>query len=166
MSYIGVHVFNPWNPLSYAALWNPATYYSRPSIFPPQAAVPAGTPIDIKPGSSDPGISIVGGKDSVTLRGVSEGFKVVKDLSGYTKYEVGRGVSFTLDINKAPTEDIFGKTDFTAKNHRIFGIDTSKGWSAAKCAQLLADKVNAYDDFRASVTTHKDGSATINFRRY
>src|SRR5262245_23339368 len=105
---------NPWNPLSYMNLWT--QYLPRTSVYPVQPRVPAGTPIEIKPRNSDPGLSIEAGRDSVTLTGVTEGARVVRDLSGYVKYEVARGVSFSLDSDKAPTVDIYGDTDYTAKN--------------------------------------------------
>src|SRR5436190_1070104 len=66
--------------------------------------------------------------------------------------------------HQARTADVFGRTNFTEKNSRAFGIDTAPGWSAAACAKRLADKVNAEDDFRAKVTVDGD-SATIHFER-
>lgn len=154
-------VFNPFNPFSY---W--AAALSRP-VYPHQARIPDATPIVIQPVHSDPGMSVTSAKNSVTIRGeATQGARVVRDLSGYVDYEVGRGMSFTLDIDKAPTVDIFGKTSFTEKKSRIFTLDTSPGWSAQKCAQMLADKVNKGDDFRARVVVADDmRSATIELAR-
>jgi hypothetical protein len=143
--------FNPFNPLSYFAAGLPSQSSNK-------------TPIQIKPSNSDPGMQLTAGKDSVTLRGVTKGAKQVKNLMG--DYELARGMSFTLDINKAKTTDAFGKTDYTEKNHRLFTLDTSPGWSAAECARRLAQKVNDGDaPFRASVSVAKDGAATISFQR-
>jgi hypothetical protein len=155
--FSGFNPFNPWHVLE--AMRHP------PPIYPVQPRVPAGTPIEIKPRNSDPGARMTAGKDSVTISGTTKGAQVVRDSSGWVKYEVARGMSFTLDIDKAPTEDIFGRTNYTEKNSRLFTLDTSVGWSAAECARRLADKVNKGDDFRAKVTVEDDGSATIHFSR-
>jgi hypothetical protein len=103
-------------------------------------------------------------RDSVTIAGTAQGARVVHPNSEMP-YSVARGIGFTLDIEKAPTQDVFGHTDYTEKNSRSFGLDTTKGWSAKQCAERLAAKVNANDDFRAKVTVHRDGSATIDFTR-
>ncbi len=152
--------FNPFNPWSYLSLWS-----SPRAVYPSQPRIAEGTPIEIKPRNSDPGLQIAKGPNSVTLRGTTEGPELVRYHDGDIKYEVARGVSFTLDIDRAPTVDVFGKENFTEKNSRIFTLDTSAGMSAAACARALADKVNDGDDFRAAVKTHRDGSATIDFRR-
>lgn len=151
--------FNPFNPFHVLEAWR-----NPPSIFPTQR-IPSNQPIVIEPFNSDPGTQMTSGKDSVTISGQTKGARVVRDSSGYVKYEVARGMAFNLDIDSAPTKDIYGKEDFTEKNSRIFTIDTGLGWTAAECARRLADKVNARDDFRAKVTVNDDGSATINFTR-
>lgn len=158
MPFLG---FNPFNPFSY---W--AAAMSRP-VYPRQARLSDSTPIAIKPRSSDPGMKLTAGDNSVSIKGTAtQGAKVVRDLSGYVDYELARGMSFTLDIDDAPTVDVFGKSNFTEKNSRIFTLDTSPGWSAEKCARMLADKVNKGDDFRATVSVAASGqSATIDFER-
>lgn len=147
--------FNPFNPFAY---WTAA--------LAPLAPVKRDTtPIAIDARSSDPGMRIKTGKNEVTLKGTTAGFKQVEVFGGLGGYELARGVSFTLDIDKAKTTDAFGRTDYTEKNSRLFGLTTSKGWTAEESAKRLAAKVNAEDDFRARVTVHKDGSATIAFER-
>ncbi|HEY4222667.1 MAG TPA: hypothetical protein VGO62_15030 [Myxococcota bacterium] len=151
--------FNPFDPFGVVNAWSKAV--SRAS----STSAPATGPIAIKGSGEGPalGIQLAVGKDSITLSGTSAGPEVKKYLDGTTKYEIARGVGFSLDVDKADTKN---DTDYTEKNHRLFGIDTQKGWSAAKCAQLLADKVNAGDaPFNASVVAHADGSATIKLTR-
>lgn len=156
--FSGFNPFNPWHVLE--AMRHP------PPIYPVQPRVPAGTPIEIKPRNSDPGVRMSAGVDSVTISGTTKGAKIPRDPLGLPLgYSVARGMSFTLDIDKAPTEDVFGRTNYTEKNSRLFTLDTSPGWSAAECARRLADKVNKGDDFRAQVTVDDDGSATIHFSR-
>jgi hypothetical protein len=152
-----VGAFNPFNPFSYFG------YIPSRPIYARQPRLPASTPIAIKAGSSDPGISIKAGKNEVTIKGTMRGPKV-QGMVPYT-YSVARGVSFTLDIEKAPTVDVFGKTDYTEKNSRGFGVDSRKGWGAEEVARRLAAKVNAQDDFRATVKVAADGSATVSFAR-
>ena len=147
MFFLGFPVFNRW----------PAT-----PVYPRQQPLAATTPIAIKPRNSDPGIQLSSRENTVTIKGTTQGAQQVR--GALSDYSVARGMSFTLDIDKAPTVDIFGKTDFTEKNSRIFTLDTSPGWSAEKCARLLADKVNRQDDFRALVTMNGD-AATIELRR-
>ena len=90
-----------------------------------QPRVPTSAPIEIKPRNSDPGARMTAGPNSVTISGTTKGAEVVRDSSGYVKYEVARGMSFTLDIDKAPTEDVFGRTNYTEKNSRMFTLDTA-----------------------------------------
>jgi hypothetical protein len=143
---------NLFNPLSYVAPFFNATPARDTS------------PIAIDPRSSDPGLKITAGRDSVTLRGTTRGFETRDSFLGGS-YEIARGVSFTLDINKASTTDTLGKTDYTEKNSRIFTLDTHSGQSAVETARALAAKVNAGDDFSAKVTARRDGSAKISFER-
>jgi hypothetical protein len=149
--------FNPFNPFSYF----PGT--SSTSSTSTQPAVSARTPIAVKSENSDPGLKLVKGTNSLTITGTTKGAKTVNhDLAGW---EEARGMSFSLDIDKASTVDAFGNTDYTEKNHRLFTLTTSKGWSAEKCAQMLADKVNAQGSFKATVKVARDGAATIAFAR-
>ena len=148
--------FTPWNPFS----WWLGHVPSRP-VFPAQPKVPAGTPINVSIRSSDPGIQLTRSTNSITLRGTTAGPRFVPEGG----YDVSRGLSVTLDIDKAPTVDVFGATNYTEKNDRLFGLSTQRGWSAAKCAQLLAAKVNSKDDFRATVSVAADGAATVRFTR-
>jgi hypothetical protein len=161
--------FNPYSPASYFDLWSRALnpWMPPPAVYPVQPRVPAGTPIAIKASNSDPGIQLDTDRahNRVTISGTTQGPFVKRDLSGFVDYEVARGMGFTLDIDTAPTEDIFGRTDYRAKNKRLFGLDTTKGWSAAECADRLARKVNDAGEFRATVTRHRDGSASIDFAR-
>ncbi|MDX2012300.1 MAG: hypothetical protein SFW67_19040 [Myxococcaceae bacterium] len=154
--------FNPYNPFSYWTLPYGGRVTTKPT-FPTQPKPAAGEPISIKPRSSDPGMSMTAGRDSVTLKGTTAGPKVVDGYLG--GYEVARGLSFTLDIEKAPTTDSFGRTNYTEKNSRIFTWDSNKGQSALHVAEGLAKKVNAGDDFRATVKRNADGSVTIAFAR-
>jgi hypothetical protein len=152
--------FNPFNPFSY---FPGIGSTGSASVFPTQPAVSPRTPIAVKSENSDPGLKLVKGTNSLTIAGTTRGPKTVNhDLAGWTE---ARGMSFTLDIDKAPTVDVFGHTDFTEKNSRLFNLTTGKGWSAEKCAKMLADKVNAGDDFKAAVKVARDGSATISFTR-
>jgi hypothetical protein len=104
------------------------------------------------------------GEDSVTLTGKTKGSDIPRDPMGIPYgYELARSVSFTLDIDKAPTTDVWGNTDYTEKNSRMFQVITEMGWSAGKVADMLAKKVNSEDDFSATVSRAPDGSATIRF---
>ena len=143
--------FNPFDPFG---IFSSST---KASTQPTAAA-----PIAIKAESGDPGVRVTSAHDSVTIRGRAEGAAVKYDLSGAVDYEIARGMSFTLDIDKAKTTDAFGHDDFTEKNARLFTLDTQRGWSAAECARRLAAKVNdGRAPFFADVRENKDGSATI-----
>jgi hypothetical protein len=158
--------FDFLNPMNWLTL-NP--YLPRPApIYPAQASIPEGTPISIKGSSTDPGskLTIDKKKNAIIISGTTHGAKpVFDDITKDFKYWVARGMGFSLDVEKAPTEDIFGSTNYTAKNKRLFSIDTAKGWSAAKCAEMLAAKVNDAWEFKATVIRHQNGSATIQFSR-
>jgi hypothetical protein len=149
--------FNPFNPFSWMVPSKPL-YPSRPA---------ATGPIAVEGRNGDPGLRMSIGKNQITLRGVAAGAKQVTTGGSdpMVMYEVGRGLGFSLDIDKAPTVDAFGKTDYTEKNSRMFSWDTAKGDSAEKIARALARKVNAGDDFKARVSVSPDGSATISFSR-
>lgn len=144
---------NPFNPFSFWAAALGGTTASRDT-----------TRIAIKPRNSDPGLKVTSGKDSITIRGRTLGFKHVESFMG--DYELARGMSFTLDIDKAKTTDSLGRTNYTEKNARLFTLDTAKGWSAEESARRLADKVNdGRAPFRAKVSVAGDGAATITFTR-
>jgi len=44
----------------------------------------------------------------------------------------------TLERTTTTTTDVFGKTDFTMKNRRLFTLDTHFGMSAMECANAIA----------------------------
>ncbi len=143
----------PFNPFAW---WVP----SKPVAGKPSAKA---TPIAITHRVSDPGLKLTAGKDSITLRGTAKGDRMVNTPIGGGAF--ARGLGFTLDHDKAPTKDVFGRTDYTEANSRCFNLVTQKGWTAAECAERLAKKVNAEDDFTAKVTRHRDGSVTLTFKR-
>jgi len=148
----------PFNPLAW---WLPTgkTTSTTPTTKPGAKT----TPITITRDVSDPGLKVTAGKDSLTIRGTAKGDKMVNTPIGGGAF--ARGVHFTLDHEKAPTKDVFGRTDYTEANSRCFDLVTQKGWTAAECANRLAAKVNAGDDFTAKVTKHRDGSVTLQFKR-
>ena len=143
--------FNPFNPF---AAWASAVGGA--------AAKKDLAPISISPRNSDPGLQVSAGKNSLTVRGRTQGARQVPEGG----YEVARGMSFTLDIDKARTTDALGRTNYTEKNARLFTLDTSPGWSAEESARRLAAKVNAgRAPFRATVSVASDGAATLRFER-
>jgi hypothetical protein len=153
--------FNPMNPMT----WWTAPLGGSASIFAPTPKK-AG-PIAIDASASDPGLKVTTGPDSITIAGKTKGPQNAKDIFGiessWTQY--ARGMGFSLDIDDAPTKDAFGNTDYTKKNARFFTLTTSPGWSAAECAERLADKVNEKTDFKAEVVNNANGSSTIKFTR-
>ncbi len=151
-------VFNPLDPWSWLAAASPR------AVYPTQPRLSAGTPITIVPTTTDPGLCWSKAENQLTLSGRAQGPAQV-DPNGWGSYELARSASFTLDIDRAPTVDVFGRRNFTEKNSRIITISTETGWSAAECARRLAEHVNGGDDFRALVSVNADGSATIAFRR-
>jgi len=155
--------FNPMNPMTYWTLPFGGAVRT-PSVFPAQPK--ATGPIAIDASASDPGIKLTTAADSITFTGTTRGDKRPIDAFGMpASYTVARGMSFSLDIDKAPTTDISGKTDYSKKNARLFTLTTSPGWSAVECAERLADKVNANREFKADVVEHRDGTATLQFSR-
>lgn len=153
--------FNPMNPMT----WWTAPLGGSASIFAPTAKKTG--PIAIEASASDPGIKVTTGPDSITIAGKTRGAAPAKDAFGTESSWISyaRGMGFSLDINDAPTKDAFGNTDYTKKNARLFGLTTSPGWSAAECAERLADKVNDKADFKAEVINNANGSSTIKFTR-
>ncbi len=152
--------FNAFNPMT----WWTAPLGGRFTAF-PSDKTPKGAPIDINARASDPGIKVASGSDSITLSGETKGPGIMKDIFGFPAADLARSVSFTLDIDNAPTKDLWGNTDYTEKNSRIFTVMTRKGQSAGDVADALAAKVNRGDDFKASVERAADGSATLRFTR-
>ena len=153
--------FNPMNPMTW---WTAPMGGYAPSVFPAQKRETG--PIAIDASSSDPGMKVTTSKDSITFKGETKGaLRPVDEFGVPRSYEVARGMGFSLDIKTAPTTTITGETDYTKKNHRLFSIDTARGWSAIDCAERLADKVNDKNDFKATVVENRDGSATLNFTR-
>jgi len=149
------------------SFFDPFGMWTRPSR-PVMSEGPdrSGQPIDIKASASDAGIKIKAGADSVTIRGTAKGAEEGRDIFGQSLgYTYARGVSFSLDVDHAPTTDIFGNTNYTEKNSRLFNVMTSAGASAEQVANALAKKVNKEDDFKATVTVNADGSARIDFER-
>lgn len=129
-----------------------------------------GTPIDIRAQSKDEGLQMTAGADRVTLTGQAKGSDR-PDRDIYDAFERGgraapktRGVKLSLDLDQAPTQNVWGETDYTEKNQRSFYVGTRAGESAKSVAERLAAKINEGDDFRAAVNV-QGGSATLNFTR-
>jgi len=128
------------------------------------------TPIDIRPKSMDEGLKVSQGGQSITLSGKARGSdRPYTDI--YDAFErsgraapKSRGVRLGLDVEQAPTKNVWGQTDYTEKNQRSFYVGTQAGESAQSVAQRLADIVNAGDGFRAKVTA-QGAKATITFER-
>lgn len=125
---------------------------------------------DIKPQSSDPGLKFTvdpSGK-SVTVRGIAKGPKLVKTADGgATLYEVGRGVSLSLDHKAMPNFD--AEPNHRKKNAWYFAhtpsLGTRAGQSAKEVAQQLAERINAGGAYRATVSGKADGAATISLSK-
>ncbi|MEN9796887.1 MAG: hypothetical protein RL653_583 [Pseudomonadota bacterium] len=104
-----------------------------------------GAPIALRGTSTDAGMRLVVGKDSVTLAGTAGG-QEGRGPAGLESLEP-RGLRLSLDAGKALT------------------LATRQGWSALECARRLAEKVNARNDFRATVEPGTGGAATLHFAR-
>jgi hypothetical protein len=104
-----------------------------------------GPPVALRGSSTDAGVRLVVGKDSVTLTGTAHGPEG-QGLAAL-EYLEPRGLRLGLDAGKVLT------------------LTTRPGWSALECARRLAEKVNARDDFRATVDMGPGGTATLNFKR-
>jgi len=152
--------FMAYNPMT----WWTAPFGDRVTAF-PQAPTAKSTPIELEARASDPGVRLTTSSDTITITGRAAGPKPMKDIFGLPHGDLARSVSFTLDIEKAPTNDLWGNTDYTEKNSRIFQVMTSKGATAAQIANALAAKVNRGDDFKATIAEGQDGSATIALAR-
>lgn len=119
--------------------------------------------IDIKASASDKGFNVETGENCITITGIADGPETAYDAFGLPYGDYARSVRFTLDIDKAPTTDAFGKTNYTKKNRRIFQVMTSKGATAEQVARALTKKVNDIRDFRAEVSVNSPESARIDF---
>ena len=95
--------------------------------------------------STDDGVKLRTGKNSVTLQGHSLGPE--RRGLGPLEYLEPRGISVGLDADKAVT------------------LTTRPGWTALECARRLAEKVNARSGFRATVESGLEGTATLHFTR-
>jgi hypothetical protein len=146
------------------SFFDPFGVWSSSSVRP--AADRGAAPIDIEASASDKGIRLRTEKDALVLSGTAAGPEPVVDYFGINPMaDFARGVRFTLDIEHAPTTDLFGNTDYREKNSRIYQVMTSEGATAEELARALAKKVNAEDDFRAEVEPLADGSVRIAFAR-
>lgn len=114
---------------------------SPQSVYEPRR----GAPIALRGSSTDVGVKLVVGKDSVTLSGTARGLEGLGPTA--LEYLEPRGLCLSLDAGKPLT------------------LTTRPGWSALECARRLAEKVNARDDFRATVETGPGGRATLHFTR-
>lgn len=119
--------------------------------------------IEIKASASDKGFELETGLNSLRITGIADGPEPAYDIMGMQVGDYARSVRFTLDIDKAPTTNAFGKTDYTKKNRRIFTVMTSKGATAEQVAKALAKKVNDARDFRAQVEVESSEDATLTF---
>jgi hypothetical protein len=123
----------------------------------------AGEEIEIKASASDKGMTVETGINSLTIYGIADGPEPAYDIMGMPVGDYARSVRFTLDIDKAPTTDAFGNTNYTKKNRRIFTVMTSKGATAEQVAVALAKKVNDARDFRAKASAESPEQARIDF---
>jgi hypothetical protein len=152
------------NPLfAWSGFVNAMTPRVAPSY--PRQDVPKGQPLDIDARASDPGIRVTTSKNQIVLAGNAKGDKPMRDIMGMTAGYLARGVSVGLDVDQAPTVDVSGRTNYTEKNSRHFGVTTNLGQSAHAIADALAVKINAHQSFSAKVTKNADGSAVIDLAR-
>lgn len=161
------------NPFMPSTPFTDPLYFARPAMdawtraveFSHAPSPDAGDPIDIKTNVSDPGLSVQTGPQSITISGTAQGgVEVGADtLTGvaFGTYHKSRGIRVGLDVDKAPTQDIFGNRNYREKNSRSFYVGAAKGQSAQKIAERLAREINGGDDFRAKVVPGDNGSATI-----
>jgi len=143
---------------------NPAEI--KPVMYMGHAAarsVNAAKEIEIKASASDKGFELETGLNSLKITGIADGPEKAYDIMGLPAGDYARSVRFTLDIDKAPTTNAFGRTDYTMKNRRIFTVMTSKGATAEQVARALAKKVNDARDFRAQVEVESDEEALLKF---
>jgi hypothetical protein len=121
------------------------------------------TEIEIKASASDKGFELEIGMNSLKITGIADGPEPAYDIMGMQVGDYARSVRFTLDIDKAPTTDAFGNTNYSKKNRRIFTVMTSKGATAEQVARALAKKVNDARDFRAQVQVESPEDALLTF---
>ncbi len=119
--------------------------------------------IEIKASASDKGFELETGINSLKIKGIADGPEPAYDITGFPVGDYARSVRFTLDIDKAPTTDAFGNTNYSKKNNRIFTFMTSKGATAEHVARALAKKVNDARDFRAQVNVESPEEAQLTF---
>ncbi len=125
-----------------------------PSVGPayPAQHIAKTTPIVVDIDASDPGIKVAqAGTNKVRLSGTANGDRPMKDIMGYTVGSYAQGVHLKLDIDRAPTETVSGKTDYTEKNSRLISVMTDAGQSPLSIATGLADKINKHPQFHADV---------------
>ena len=137
-------------------------------VRPMQRATGAGqNSIEIRGRVSDPGMkATIGANNTIVLSGTTHGPTDGRGILGERMRGVyAKSVSFSLDIDKAPTTDAFGRQTFREKNSRLFQVTTSPGWTANEVAHRLADKVNQHRSYRADVHENPDGTATLAFRQ-
>jgi hypothetical protein len=158
----------PVNPFVEAGFrfWRSALRLPAAASFPRQR-VPRDQPIKIGGGRpSDPGLSLTRGKNSVTIRGVAAGDLHPRGPLGEPRdYSIARGIGFDLDVDAAPTVDVFGRTNYSEKNSRLFSVTTSAGMTDLDIADRLAKKVNDVGTYRARVTALPGGGARIDLER-
>lgn len=111
------------------------------------------------------------------VRNGDRGFKVATTSSGLTVTGTAAGpraagkepidddasLGFAFDHDKMPRFDTSG--GFDAKNAWYFShtaeLTCARGQTPGEVLEVLALKVNAVGDYRASVSVHGDGSATL-----
>lgn len=155
----------PYSNYAMRAFFDPFNVWSRPTGTDQRAR--RGLPIDIKAQATDPGLSVTKQDDAIVLRGTAEGPELMGEeyLGLFPTYEKAQSVSFSLDAEHAPTRDVFGGRDYSEKNSRRFVLITREGQTALSAARALAAKVNAEDDFRATVANLPDGGVKLSFER-
>lgn len=144
--------------------WEDAVRFSNSPRTPQDA------PIDIGLNSTDEGLQVRQQDQTLTFAGQAKGSDR-PDRDIYDVFERGnnaapktRGVRISLDLDQAPTKNVWGQTDYTEKNQRSFYVGTQAGDSARSVADRLAAKINKGDDFRATVTMSGQ-KALLSFER-
>jgi hypothetical protein len=111
------------------------------------------------------------------VRNGDRGFKVAATSSGLTVTGTAAGpraagkepidddasLGFAFDHDKMPKFDT--SAGFEAKNAWYFShtaeLTCARGQTPGQVLEVLAQKINAVGDYRASVSVHGDGSATL-----
>jgi hypothetical protein len=142
----------------YRALWG-----NTPAMYPPQPRPATDAPIAVQARAArDGSFVLTTNENSVTIEGVAKG-PVWHEDRGYSTG--GSSFSVSLDVHLAPTVDVFGKSNSTARNRRFFVADTPAGASAAEVARSLANEIVRAGEFGAMVSVAANGTATIHFSR-